>query len=55
MAHDQGALLCSAWSGIFLFAAMGLVDGKDPTGYFGDIKTFAATYPASPSTRSGCS
>jgi len=43
--HDQGALLCSACSGIFLLAETGLFDGKDATVHFLYSREFAATYP----------
>ena len=46
--HDQGALLCSACSGIFLLAETGLFDGKDATVHFGYARMFASTYPAIP-------
>jgi transcriptional regulator GlxA family with amidase domain len=46
--HDQGALLCSACSGIFLLAETGLFDGKDATVHFSYARTFASTYPAIP-------
>jgi transcriptional regulator GlxA family with amidase domain len=46
--HAQGAVLCSACSGIFLLAETGLFDGKDATVHFGYARTFAATYPAVP-------
>ncbi len=46
--HRQGALLCSACSGIFLLAETGLFDGKLSTVHFGYARTFAATYPQVP-------
>jgi transcriptional regulator GlxA family with amidase domain len=44
--HDQGAVLCSACSGIFLLAETGLFDGRDATVHFHYARTFASTYPA---------
>lgn len=44
--HAQGAVLCSACSGIFLLAETGLFDGKDATVHFNYAPTFTATYPA---------
>ena len=44
--HQQGALLCSACSGIFLLAETGLFDGKDATVHFWYAQAFAATHPA---------
>lgn len=46
--HDQGALLCSACSGIFLLAETGLFDGMDVTVHFGYARTFAAAFPQVP-------
>jgi transcriptional regulator GlxA family with amidase domain len=44
--HDQGAVLCSACSGIFLLAETGLFDGRDATIHFAYARAFAANYPA---------
>lgn len=44
--HEQGALLCSACSGIFLLAETGLFDGKDATVHFAYAREFAAAHPA---------
>lgn len=44
--HKQGAVLCSACSGIFLLAETGLFDGKDSTVHFHYARQFADTYPA---------
>jgi transcriptional regulator GlxA family with amidase domain len=46
--YDQGAVLCSACSGIFLLAETGLFDGKDATVHFDYARAFAAAYPAVP-------
>jgi transcriptional regulator GlxA family with amidase domain len=46
--HTQGAVLCSACSGIFLLAETGLFNGKDATVHFNYATTFKATYPAVP-------
>jgi transcriptional regulator GlxA family with amidase domain len=46
--HRQGALLCSACSGLFLLAETGLFDGKDATIHYGYARSFAETYPAVP-------
>lgn len=43
--HAHGAVLCSACSGIFLLAEMGLFDGRDATVHFGHARPFAAAYP----------
>jgi transcriptional regulator GlxA family with amidase domain len=46
--HDDGAVLCSACSGIFLLAETGRFDGRDATVHFGYARAFVATYPAVP-------
>ena len=46
--HAQGALLCSACSGLFLIAETGLFDGNDATVHFGYQREFSAAYPAVP-------
>jgi len=43
--HEQGALLCSACSGIFLLAETGLFNGKAATVHFEYARSFAALYP----------
>jgi transcriptional regulator GlxA family with amidase domain len=43
--HRQGALLCSACSGIFLLAETGLFDGHRATVHWGYAQQFAKTYP----------
>ncbi len=43
--HKQGALLCSACSGIFLLAETGLFDGHRATVHWGYAREFAKTYP----------
>lgn len=43
--HAQGALLCSACSGIFLIAETGLFDGQEATVHFAYAAPFAAAYP----------
>jgi transcriptional regulator GlxA family with amidase domain len=43
--HQQGAVLCSACSGIFLLAETGLFDGKVATVHFQYASSFASTYP----------
>lgn len=44
--HEQGAVLCSACSGIFLLAETRLFDAREATVHFGYAKPFAATFPA---------
>jgi transcriptional regulator GlxA family with amidase domain len=44
--HEQGAVLCSACSGIFLLAETGLFDGKDSTVHYGYARQFTETFPA---------
>jgi len=44
--YDQGAVLCSACSGIFLLAETGAFDGKDATVHFGYAGAFATTHPS---------
>ena len=46
--YDQGAILCSACSGIFLLAETGLFDGRDATVHFSYATRFAATFPDVP-------
>jgi transcriptional regulator GlxA family with amidase domain len=46
--HAQGAVLCSACSGLFLIAETGLFDGNDATVHFGYAREFSAAYPAVP-------
>jgi transcriptional regulator GlxA family with amidase domain len=44
--HDQGALLCSACSGIFLLAETGLFDDRDVTVHYDYASHLLAEYPA---------
>lgn len=44
--HAQGALLCSACSGIFLLGETGLFDGKDATVHFAYERLFQTVHPA---------
>lgn len=46
--HDQGALLCSACSGVFLLAETGLFDGQPSTVHWGYAEAFAKAYPQVP-------
>jgi AraC-like DNA-binding protein len=46
--HRQGALLCSACSGVFLLAETGLFDGHDSTVHWAYADVFARTFPAVP-------
>jgi transcriptional regulator GlxA family with amidase domain len=46
--HRQGALLCSACSGIFLIAETGIFDGREATVHFAYAGEFAAAYPDVP-------
>lgn len=46
--HEQGALLCSACSGVFLLAETNLFDGRDATVHFDYAPEFSACYPAVP-------
>jgi transcriptional regulator GlxA family with amidase domain len=46
--HGQGALLCSACSGVFLLAETGLFDGRETTVHWGYADAFAKTFPAVP-------
>ncbi|GAA1761062.1 GlxA family transcriptional regulator [Agromyces humatus] len=43
--HDQGALLCSACSGIFLLAETGLFDERDVTVHYDYASNLQATFP----------
>jgi transcriptional regulator GlxA family with amidase domain len=43
--HDDGALLCSACSGVFLLAETGLFDGQETTVHWGYAEIFAKTFP----------
>jgi transcriptional regulator GlxA family with amidase domain len=44
--YDQGALLCSACTGIFVLAETGRFDGRDATVHFAYVDAFRAAYPA---------
>ena len=44
--HAQGAVLCSACSGIFLLAETGLFDSKDATVHYSYAQEFNDAYPA---------
>jgi transcriptional regulator GlxA family with amidase domain len=44
-AHQRGAVLCSACSGIFLLAETGLFDEKDATLHFAYARAFTETFP----------
>jgi len=46
--HDQGAVLCSACSGIFLLAETGLFDGQETTVHWGYAEDFARVFPKVP-------
>jgi transcriptional regulator GlxA family with amidase domain len=43
--HEQGAVLCSACSGIFLLAETGLYEHQDATVHFGYAPAFSSLYP----------
>lgn len=44
-AHQRGALLCSACSGMFLLAETGLFDGRDATIHWSYANAFRAVFP----------
>jgi transcriptional regulator GlxA family with amidase domain len=46
--HDQGALLCSACSGVFLLAETGLFVGQETTVHWGYAEEFARVFPSVP-------
>ena len=46
--HDQGAVLCSACSGVFLLAETGLFDGQETTVHWGYAEDFARVFPNIP-------
>jgi transcriptional regulator GlxA family with amidase domain len=46
--HSEGALLCSACSGVFLLAETGLFDGQETTVHWGYADDFARAYPRVP-------
>jgi transcriptional regulator GlxA family with amidase domain len=46
--HEQGALLCSACSGVFLLAETGIFDERNTTVHWGYAEAFAKTYPRVP-------
>ena len=43
--HEQGAMLCSACSGVFLLAETGIFDGRDATVHFWYAREFQELYP----------
>jgi transcriptional regulator GlxA family with amidase domain len=47
-AHDRGAILCSACSGIFLLAETGLFDGVEATVHWGYADAFRDAFPQVP-------
>jgi transcriptional regulator GlxA family with amidase domain len=46
--HEQGALLCSACSGVFLLAETALFDGREATVHWGYAEPFTRAFPAVP-------
>jgi len=46
--HQQGALLCSACSGVFLLAETGLFDGQPTTVHWGYAEAFRKVFPRVP-------
>jgi transcriptional regulator GlxA family with amidase domain len=46
--HEQGSLLCSACSGIFLLAETGLFDGREATVHWSYADAFADVFPRVP-------
>ncbi|MBO1908956.1 helix-turn-helix domain-containing protein [Microvirga sp. 3-52] len=46
--HTDGALLCSACSGVFLLAETGLFDGREATVHWGYAEAFAKVFPRVP-------
>ena len=46
--HRDGALLCSACSGVFLLAETGLFDGREATVHWGYADAFAKVFPDVP-------
>jgi transcriptional regulator GlxA family with amidase domain len=46
--HAQGALLCSACSGVFLLAETGLFDGRETTVHWDYADAFARVFPGIP-------
>lgn len=46
--HAQGALLCSACSGVFLLAETGLFDGEEATVHWGYAEAFRKVFPQVP-------
>jgi transcriptional regulator GlxA family with amidase domain len=46
--HADGALLCSACSGVFLLAETGLFNGRETTVHWGYAETFAMVFPEVP-------
>jgi transcriptional regulator GlxA family with amidase domain len=46
--HAQGALLCSACSGVFLLAETGLFDGRETAVHWGYVEAFTKVFPSVP-------
>ena len=46
--HEQGAVLCSACSGVFLLAETGLFDGREATVHWGYAEAFSRVFPKVP-------
>ena len=46
--HAEGALLCSACSGVFLLAETGLFNGRETTVHWGYAEAFAKVFPHMP-------
>lgn len=46
--HADGALLCSACSGVFLLAETGLFDGRETTVHWGYVPQFVKVFPRVP-------
>ncbi|MEQ8964679.1 MAG: helix-turn-helix domain-containing protein [Azospirillaceae bacterium] len=44
--HREGAMLCSACSGVLLLAETGLLDGREATLHWAYASTFSANYPS---------
>jgi transcriptional regulator GlxA family with amidase domain len=46
--HEQGTVLCSACSGVFLLAETGLFDGREATVHWGYAEAFSRAFPNVP-------